>query len=226
MQHRAVATATIGAVLVLGWGFSTPASATFASCTGTTISGLSYDISDNVAPTSGCTILEPLDNNDNDSVNPPASSYTVNVEQFFDFSDWVFNGKYDSIGTSSGTDTSAIFDFSGGNLSGNFSKVGSWTADNVMFVFKDGGDTNLVGYLIDMTALASTSFNNVGTYTSPFEEPPFDFPGASPRTISHISVYTRGDGGPPPQQIPEPGPLALLGLGLAGMWAIRRRPGS
>lgn len=32
------------------------------------------------------------------------------------------------------------------------------------------------------------------------------------------------NGGPPPtEQVPEPGALALLGIGLTGLWAIRRR---
>ncbi len=47
--------------------------------------------------------------------------------------------------------------------------------------------------------------------------------------ISHVAIWGIEDDTPPPPPpppptgIPEPGPLALLGLGLTGLWAIRRR---
>lgn len=36
-------------------------------------------------------------------------------------------------------------------------------------------------------------------------------------------VTWKPDGGTPPQEIPEPGPLSLLGLGLMGLWFARRK---
>lgn len=216
MLKKSVLASTIlaSSIFAIGLGLSEPASASFTSCTGT-----GYNIADNVSPTTDCAILDPLDGAVNDSVSPPPSSYTVNVESFFSYDDWLFDGKYDNIGDTSGTDGSSLFSFSGNNQSGTFTLTGSLTdIENVMLVFKDGGDTNLVAYMLDLTASIG------GTYDSPFEEPPFTFPGTGPRAISHISVYYRtGDGPPATGPVPEPGTVTLLGLGLLGAVFYRRR---
>lgn len=204
----------MGTTLLLGSMFSERASASFMSCTGGSGAG-AYDISGNVDPNDGCTILQPIGDNANDKVS---GNLTVNTESFFTYSNWFFDGKWDSDPDENNwTDTSALFNFTGGADAGTFELVGNINSfDDVMFVFKDGSNTNLVGYLF--------SDDDPGTYTSPFEDPPFDIaPASSPKDISHISVYYRTTGIIPPQELPEPGMLVLLGAGLVGFGLSRRR---
>lgn len=49
--------------------------------------------------------------------------------------------------------------------------------------------------------------------------------GIARKKISHMRIYTaaKEDGTTPPTDVPEPGPLSLLGLGLMGLWFARRK---
>ncbi len=219
---------TLGPVLALPLAMALPAlsQASFVSCTGT-----DYDITANVSPSSDCTILAPEGGNANDFVggNDP-SKWTVNEEAFFGFDNWSFDGKYDSEKDDDGdtvfVDGSTLFTFTGDGQDGTFSYRGSKDAiDNFMFVLKDGAKTNLTAYLIDMEALLNLQDDNGnGTYSSPFDDPPFPIGSADgPKDISHISVYSRTTDGLPPVVTSEPGTLALIGLGLLALAMIRRR---
>lgn len=191
--------------LLMGLVFSGNASAAFISCTGT-----GYDISTKVSTTTACTILAPLDGAANDVPQPGF----VNGAGFFGITDWLFDGKWE--GTNSGFVDNGVdyFNFTGGSQSGTYAYVGPASLSDFMFVFKDGGDTNLVGYRLGATS---------GTYSTPFTEPPFSFPGDNARDISHISVYYRQGGGTPPQGVPEPGVILLMGAGLMGLALARCR---
>lgn len=194
--------------VALSFSAAGTASAAFLSCVGD-----GYDISGKVSTATNCTILSPLEGNQNDTLNP---TLFVNDNSFFDISDWSFDGKWDSTDNSF-VDSSSLFDFTGGGPSGTFSYEGPLVGiSDLMFVFKDGAGTNLVGYLV--TA-------DDGTYSTPFTKPPFPLTGQSTaKDVSHISVYYReGDGGTPPLQIPEPGMLLLMGAGLMGLGLARRR---
>jgi hypothetical protein len=186
--------------MVMGVAMTSNASAAFITCSGT-----GYDISGKVSTASDCTILSPLDGKKNDSLT------LVNNEVFFGISDWLFDGQWNTT-----DDTSGLFDFTGGGSSGSFSYVGGASIADIMFIFKGGADTNLVGYLVTQAG---------GTYATPFIKLPFPLPGQTTvKEMGHLSVYYRnGEGGTPPVQIPEPGVLLLVGAGLMGLGLARRR---
>lgn len=204
----------LSAALLLGLA-ATGAQAAFQSCVGT-----DYNISTKVSTAYDCTILLPLNGNDNDTPQPGF----VNDKAFFGITDWAFDGKLLD------TPDSSFFDLTSGSdsLSGGFTYTGPTTGiEKIMMVFKDGSSTNLVGYLV--TA-------NDGSYSTPFTEPPFSFTGGTTsKDISHISVYyqsssstggsttTSGGGTTSGGSVPEPGVLGLIGLGLLGLGALRRR---
>lgn len=191
--------------MVLGMAMTSNASAAFIAC-----SGSGYDISGKVSTATDCTILGPLNGHENDSLNP---TMLVNDEAFFGISDWLFDGKWNSVGQGF-VDSSGLFNFTGGGSSGSFSYVGGASIADIMFIFKDGAGTNLVGYLVTQAG---------GDYATPFTNLPFPLTGNSTvKDTSHISVYYR-EGGSPPSQIPEPGMLLLVGAGLMGLGLARRR---
>ena len=224
---------TFGSALVLGLAFAGSANAGFVSCTGD-----DYDISGKVTPSTDCSILKPIGGNTNDFVGGNDSSdWTVNQEAFFDYDDWLFEGRWqydkeqEKLVVGEGDEFTRLFRFDGDAQSGDWTLTGDFWDSNsdLMFVLKDGADTNLVGYLIQEFVESGTQeFVESGTYESPFTDPPFPTGNDNARDISHISIYYReGDGngnGTPPAEVPAPGVLGLFGLGLLGLgWITMSR---
>lgn len=139
-----------------------------------------------------CQYVTPVNSLSN-SVN--SSDPIVNTLGFFGSSDW-----------------KATTEVNAPNLTGQ-SGTATFTADadwsEVLIVFKSGNSTSLTGFLLEDFNVGSNSV----AWTTPFREPPFDFPGAgSPRDVSNYTVWYRA--GSITQPIPEP--TTMLGVLAAG----------
>ena len=158
-------------------------------------------ISGKVTANSGCE----LGSTNNDTFNP----LQVNLDQMFGFDDWLFAQKDEDL---DGIDEMAIdigLSLIGTTLAGTWSIDDIWSLfSDVMLVFKSGANNTdpdtYVGYLL-------VDGDTSGLYASPFT----NTHNGNLKDISQVSAYVRA--------VPEPGTLALFGIGLLGFGVMRRK---
>lgn len=177
------------------------AQAGLVSCPASFVTDPDAKVEDPTGTTTAASACQYLDDADSGNV---ANLDNINAAGFFGTSNWEINGG-------------------NGQIEVDEASTGTWAIDmpdfttyDYMIVFKDGDDTNLVGFLLNELYAS-------GVWSTPFTSPPFTFNGSSTaHDVSHYTIVQR-EGEGPGNEIPEPGVLGLMGIGLLGYTAVRRR---
>jgi hypothetical protein len=195
------------AATLLGVGNSAQAALVSCPASFTTTDPKVENLAGDATAASDCQYLTPADPSN------VASIGNINAAGFFGTSTWTLNtgnGQVDPSNDQFGTWAISDADF---------------VTYDYMIVFKDGSDTNLIGFLFN------EQFEN-GSWSSPFTNPPFDTNNGRTKDVSHYTIAQRAGVEVPcnpdiedcgPREVPEPNGIALMSLGMIAAAAVFRR---
>lgn len=164
-----------------------------------------------VTPSTDC--FGALDGND--------SAATLNAIPAFGADDWALFQKFDV-----DDDENEVGEHPDLVLGFTTLKSGTWEIDlsgflegNIFAIVVKGAD-DFAGYLLDLGSACDGLGLCAGTWSTAALLTPND-DNANQPDLSHLSLYEASGGGD--LEVPEPGTMALFGLGVAGLAFVRRR---